>query len=188
MREATVSKGTADAYRIRSAIGNFAAVYVEHGQRGDDPSSQWVRITSTGDFGNYGTFWGSVGGNYVDFLKRIDFDYVMKNLKNYKHMEFDFDASVQNVKREICEMRKRNEIDAEEARKAFDISIGVETCGEERFIGDLLESRLSFFDECWQWVAVKRPNSDCVGFWEEIWPLFLKKLSEVADTQPVIAA
>jgi len=181
-RESSVTKSQADVFHVRTENGEYATIFIQHGAHSSNTVSAggfWGRIAVLSSFGTYSSYWGACGNEFPRFLAGLNFDYAMKNMTDYKHLEFDKDASIINVKREIINDRRNGE-PKELMREAWDSLVTMQDWdSRDLFIRELMDSGCRYFNECCEWATVDRYRSDCVGFWEQIWPLFIGELIKV---------
>ncbi len=163
-----------ERYLIRVG-GEWAYIYVDEANG---------VFTSYSSFGNYAYQWRSIGGRTLKaFLSGLDFDYFMgKTRRDYRR--FDYDATVEGIKEYIVDGRRQGSLTKDEARAAW------------RDLEDISDENSSdrFFDAfCWSKplmhvygsdicdIARERPDPDSRGFWQKIWPEFLKKIAVTAE-------
>jgi len=120
----------------------------------------------------------------LQFLTSLDCDYFMKKARNAKHMVFDHKATARALKSALLERRRHGAISKTIARCLRDLvedAADQWPTSEERF----MESLYADYD-CYKvfgpdmYDMVRRELApDCKGFWETIWPEFLKKVAQV---------
>ena len=84
-------------------------------------------LTITSSFGTWSHGWASPGGDPIAFLKELHKSYLLGKLAQGK-TEFNCDQFQKAVQRQIIEERRNENIDAEEAREAWDYLL--EVCEE----------------------------------------------------------
>lgn len=147
----------------------------------------WVRPNNVGnvlhggeilinsDYGTYAYSWGNMGSPLKDFLCRIGRDYIIDKLTNGNDTEFDFDASLTAVKKEIRRMRKKHEITRAEAHEAMD-ELPSEDEGRDQFIRRLWDMDL-FKDGDPPTEFVKELECPQItGFYKNVWIPFTEHL------------
>jgi hypothetical protein len=122
-------------------------------------------FSTVSDYGNYGYWWGDVGGNgdIRSFLLRSDRDpdYFQNKLDPSEH--YDGEATVNAIRKLVIDLRRRKEIGKDEAREEYD------------------NARLARHDFSeWYWtistveipsdVYETRPNPQVVAFMREVMP------------------
>lgn len=150
--------------------GEWAYIYI------DDETGIFCAYSS---FGIYAHQWCAIGTSSMKkFVAGLDFGYFMGKTRP-DYMKFSFEASVENVKNYICEHRRNGNCSKDEARDAWeDISAFEPTESANVFLNEAhLTDSVSFiygydlYDIC-----VEKPDSDSRGFWNIIWPEFLKQI------------
>lgn len=121
---ASTSSGTNDEKREKSPILFWRYYLPGPQQRG----FEWAEIvlTSNGmfatvsDYGNYAYAWRDTGcADFRDFIVQIHADYLCSKISPRR--EYDGEATIANVKREILDLRRRCSIDAVLARSEWDL-------------------------------------------------------------------
>ncbi|WP_024516941.1 hypothetical protein [Bradyrhizobium sp. Tv2a-2] len=172
-----------DRYIVRGAGPHkleWAFIYL------DEETGVFSAYTS---FGTYAYCWSHIGtATLKEFLSDIEFGYFMgKTIGRRDYMEFDFHATIKGMKDYIKERRRDGAVDKVEARDAWDDVERIENRQSvELFVEDVYDSRpichayRHDFDE----VIRNRPSPQCVGFWQVIWPEFLKQIAPPPSPAP----
>jgi hypothetical protein len=120
----------------------------------------------------------------LQFLGRLDCDYFMKKTRNGKHMVFHMDETVKALKQKVIDARRQGNCQKQEARHAWNAieDTAEDFADESGFLNALyrdpdIEAALGC-DDFWEW-SRHCLAPDCKGFWEVIWPEFLKKIAQV---------
>jgi hypothetical protein len=168
-----------ERYSLRGEHGCWATIALRGWER---PSTSGImhggEILINSDYGNYAYSWGNMGSTLKWFLVSIDRGYLLDKLAGLSLYEFDFDASVARVRREIIRERRDRSIDAEEAREAWH-QIPCEDCGKDLFINALFGCE-PLGDEPWHFVE-QRERPALVGFYDHVWMPFVEHLrAEIA--------
>ncbi|KVO11762.1 hypothetical protein [Burkholderia ubonensis] len=130
-------------------------------------------ILINSDYGNYAYAWGSMGCPLKQFLIEIDRGYLLNKLAGLSLYEFDFDASVERVKREILQQRRDGSLDRDEAREAWN-DIPSDNQGKDLFINELF--RIDCLgEEPWHF-AKERERPELGGFYKHVWTPFTEHL------------
>jgi hypothetical protein len=129
--------------------------------------------------GTYAYCWTHIGTKTLkEFLSRLNFDYFMgKTRRDYRR--FDPEATVKSIKEYIIEQRKVVALDRDEARKAWADAEDLYQQDQNEFFNELCSSRplMKVYDGDYCDIACNRPDGDSRGFWQKIWPEFLKKIA-----------
>jgi hypothetical protein len=178
--QASVTKATVDKYEVRSASGDHASIYVESGQHVDDPDPNggWGRITIQSSFGAFAYYWGSCGRDFGKFLAGLDFDYAMKNLRNYRHRVYDHRETKTHIRKVIIDDRKKHDLTKDQARKAWVCLREADGYDQPFLIQHLMNSGLLFYADVAQWGPMTKYDEECVLFWKHIWPLFIAEITK----------
>lgn len=155
-------------------------------------------ITIQSSFGTWGYVWTACGVPFKQFLLRAEFDYVFTKFMGTKLERHDGDGTMQQLKRDILEKRRRNHLDRDEAREVWDavawerdrIECDPTSCGYALMevasqIGQRHPMHEDFADPC-AWPRITKPDAQAVGFWRELWPSFLAELRR--EAQPAAQA
>lgn len=102
------TKGTADRYTIKWQ-GGWAVVFL----------TEDGFFSAISDYGNYSYHWGSPGRPFKEFVIGLldDPRYFMCKVSK---MGFDYDTSLNNIKRDVLKARRVGDIDSEDARICMD--------------------------------------------------------------------
>ncbi len=172
-----------ERYEIKNEHGDFEATiairgWTEVGIRGDTHEHGKIIISSA--YGSYSTYFGSMGKPLKQFLLGVDLHYILNRLEPASMYEFDFDATVAAVKRELLKERRRQFMEADRARKIWD-EIPTEADSRDGFIQRMMCCRSAFLNvEPWHWTK-ERMKPSLVGLGRNVWDPFIAHLrAEVA--------
>ena len=110
------------------------------------------------------------------FLCNLNMDYFLKKCLGNDYLEFDCEATIREIKSDIIRNRRYASIEHSVAREIWDSLRAVDAnnasamlveMGEDAFdymVGELYDHDRSLLP------IMNRPNGQCVGFWERIWP------------------
>ena len=177
----TCKRVSSITYALRSG-GEYADITIR-----EWPGGGSIGIQSS--FGSYANTWNAVGDEpFRKFLCGLDMSYFFSKCIGSDCLEFDCEATVKEIKREIIKFRKEDEIEHGVAREIWDslpdlnASSGyemVDGMGEHAFDKMVVElyggdrSAIPF---------MTRTKCDCRNFWEQIWPcaceVWRKELAE----------
>lgn len=157
-------------------------------------------ITIQSSFGTWGYIWTACARPFKEFLCGIEFDYAFTKFMGLKLDRFDGEATLREIRRDIIERRRSGSLDKSEARDAWGL-VGDEDeriASDDRTaygyamwdIGSRLDDRhpmRDYFNDPSGWPNVTRHDSQAVGFWRELWPVFVQALRDEAAA-PAIAA
>lgn len=175
MEKYSVSKGRAEVYRIvLSEVSGWADITIEEHYNGGS-------FKAVSDFGNFCCVWTNIGTcSFKYFLANISFDYFMAKTYGPDYIELDASGTVNEIKYEILSLRRERLIDRREARSLYDrvnTSLSIPFDDSDEYL-DILKSlgiTEQLFAKHFQsrdLPIVNRYNSDCLMFWEYIWPCF----------------
>lgn len=150
-----------------------------------------IHLMIWGDFGPWEHYWSHAGGlehRWWSWLEKLDFDYLMKKLTERGwFMEFDFEASKARILSEIIRLRRSLDLDADEAREAYDRIAGLEKVSQEMFIREVGELEYApfrygpksshkerVFDDFYE-MYLDRVAPRAEFFWKEVWRPFIEK-------------
>lgn len=163
-----------ERYIIRGAgnrRGEWAFIYL------DEEKGTFSAISS---FGNYAHIWSHRGGETLkEFLRDLEFDYFMGKTRGLERERFDFKATIKGMETFVKDQRRQGALSKEEARDAWDDIEALEYGDSvDLFVADVYDSDAicTAYGHDFEGVIVNSPDPQCVGFWEAIWPEFLKQL------------
>ncbi|SAK98475.1 hypothetical protein AWB80_07530 [Caballeronia pedi] len=134
-------------------------------------------ILINSDFGNFAHRWNHMGMPIKDFLVKIGRNYLLDKLAPGDVVEFDFDASLDSVRRHIIKQRRAGVLDHDDARSAWN-DVPTNHSSKEIFTYLLTEGeyfRCIDFDTI-EGMLVERENVQLVGFYDAIWIHFVEQL------------
>jgi len=164
----------------------FYAVSVPNG-------AEWARIWITddgcfftiSDYGNYGFWWHAASGDFRKFLCGVDADYLTGKLADGAR-EFDGEASVKAIRRQIVEGRRSGSFTRGEAAYEWDL---VHPKPDRRLAGCGRYSHMDSDVAAHEWyletdfrdvseLLCYRKPIQLQMFVEKLWPLFVEKLKD----------
>lgn len=173
MSTISVTKQTCEYYHIRNGYTWADIAFIVRNKQVD------VLINS--DYGHFAHNWISCGQNPKAFLCSMGKDYAMQKLSNYQSMEIDMDECMKDLKRSIIEARRNGELDAEQAREAWEQM--TEDWDNYSSSYDIACSKLVdneyfevVFGDYEALPSSKRMKPECEGFWDKIWVPFVEEL------------
>ena len=167
-----------ERYDVHTERGEWAATialreWVRPNNRNDELHGGEILINS--DYGTYAYSWGNMGSPLKEFLCRIGRDYIITKLTNGNDTEFDFDASIKAVKKEIRRMRKKHEITRAEAQEAMEDLPGDDE-GQDQFIRRLWDHELFKDGDPPTEFVCERECPQITGFYKYVWIPFTDHL------------
>lgn len=137
---------------------------------------------SQGSYGTYAYCWSHIGERTLkEFLSGLTFSYFMGKCAHHKYKP-DVDKTLRSMKEHVIYVRREQVRTKEEAREVYDLLKGL----EDEYNGsvDLLLQHLYgeeiaievLGDDLYEFTSYSY-SSDCVGFWEHMWPKFLDQIS-----------
>lgn len=199
MAENRVHKdASGEAYRIRTAGHEWATIVLFGWQStgNDGTPRECGEILINGGFGQWAYSWGHMGVPFKQFLLKVERGYIAGKFMGSKAYKFDGELTVRELRQRLLAWRQCGDLDKEEARQLWDYieerQVELESSTHD-FVGamqqaetELVPSRalLRFLQEPWEHLA-ESLDIQFVGFWREIWPVFLEQLR--LETQEVPA-
>jgi len=161
----------------------------------------WANIAlheATGSFlcsGDYGSFCHQWPPAYrvvslKKFLAGVDRSYFMEKTRGACWKVFSVEKTLECLRETILEHRRHEGLDKHAAREAWDDlrsaeewDLGYGTNATHFYhIIDALPSVMKAIGPDMMDIARTEPSSECVGFWERVWPKFLEQIEpEIAD-------
>jgi hypothetical protein len=180
-----VAKRLDDAIVIKVSDGFDGGLFcIRTGVRND---SRWVELTIHSSYGNYGYFWsntGDAGSTAIDFLGRVDRDYLMNKLvENGNYMRFDAELTADGIREWIRQSRRDRSIEKAEAREMYDAVEEAEGDSQRFFEALKDECETLFWKHSLYELSRDAPDRAAVQFYETLWPAFIAELSR-DTTQP----
>jgi len=198
----SVTKTTgADVYSVRNK-GEWATIVVREWSDRRKDGTDWPRgeILINSTFGSWSQYWNAPGMRFRKFLIDLDFDYVFGRFMGHALEQYDGDATLAKLQRELLGLRRRRRICEEAARYTWNeidshacsmresvegwvngchaVQSECESSWAARHIPSSELSDISdLFDEPWH-LTETRDHPQAVGFWHDIWPLFVTALRE----------
>lgn len=148
-------------------------------------SDSWS-FSCLSDAGNFTYRWPyEENRTFKKFLTQIDMGYLMRKIEP-RASEFDYEATIKNVKQHLFESRRSKDIDKKEAREVYTI---IENLDYENSV-DLVLYQLvkghEYFSDDYTWTAelvVKNHTPGAITFTELVFPLLQEALrAECVDS------
>jgi hypothetical protein len=172
-----------ERYSVRGDHGVWATIALRDYERPNNTGERLHggEILINSDFGEYAYSWGNMGSPLKQFLCRIGRNYVIDKFTNGRDTEFDFDASLAAVKKEIRSMRREREITRAEARDAMD-DLPSEDEGKDQFLRELWNMDLFTDGDPPFEFLLERERPQITGFYKHVWTPFVEHLrAELAN-------
>lgn len=143
-------------------------------------------ILINSSFGAWAHRWNACGMPFKKFLADINFQYLFEKLMGHGLHYFDCDGTVRYVRNEVLKYRKSRDIDAKEAREIWtgiDDYVSCQRTSQNSFIQAMQSIAYEYdlpcleLSEPWHMAQII-DNPQAVGFWHDIWPLFIAKLKQ----------
>lgn len=167
-KTATVTTNRVTRYLVRSGY-DYGAVFIECGETS-------ATVSTVSSFGSYGYHWSNTGPDPRGFLRRMPFESLASKFLGNDSLVFDRDAQEREMKREIIDQRKQNEMDKVTAREVWDeVQAILTNCSgnSEEFYRELILTDFAFsclYNADHGSVHVcTMPEPQLVGFWSDIW-------------------
>jgi hypothetical protein len=188
-----VKKTQRECYEVR-ADHEFANITIDCWQRQANVGTKHEGTYYCGEivihssFGTWGHTWGACAVPFKQFLAEVEFDYVFTKFMGTELRRFDGEVTLREVRREILEQRRNNRTTTDEAREAWDLVAEEESriessetdCGYA--LHDIASSLSDdhpmhdYFADPMSWPRCTKPDIQAVGFWRELWPLFIEAI------------
>lgn len=160
-------------YRVIN-VYECGSFFVAHG---DETDNQWVKVSIISDYGNFGYYWSHTGSPWDKFLANISFDYAMnKFMGKDLYRPLSITDSCDKLKQIIIDARRnQGELTKQQARDMWYHTDPYDyECSPEHF-------RYALSHNCEQICDLNLPDSvfnevnpQAKGFWEKLWPEFIK--------------
>lgn len=179
----------ADSIRFFSVWenGEWGSFFLRSGilERDDQEPQYWCELTCRTAFGCVGHFWGHMGRPADKFLTEVSKDYVLKKLWGADSTVFCGSEAWAYARRLILDDRRHGDLSQEQARDRWDDLEHEDWGNEADFI--------SFVHRC-DWIYLhlveggggtigKVPNPQAEGFWNDLWPGFIRQLNAGGPTR-----
>lgn len=175
----TVKKTMIENYTLHFGHGDMAKINLECWKGGGAFSA----ITS---YGNYGYMWNSIGQrHFKEFLSGLNFDYAMGKLTSDggNMMMADTERTQKEIRKDIIEKRKSEEIDKDSARTYWDETDGISGINSSIELGNYF-GHCNFSNDLYDgWpgeFVFEKPSYQVEGFWREVWgrmlPIWKKEI------------
>lgn len=160
---------------------------------------EWAYITldeQTGCFmahGSFGTFayvWHNRGPRSLKtFLAGLSYDYFFGKTAASRGEVFCAEKTLAAIRSHVLESRRDGSVGPLTARAAWDDLAMIDAVGQVTFFDMLTGSDevMKILDGDYYDLARTRPDPQCVGFWEAIWPAFLAEIAPAPAPESVAA-
>jgi hypothetical protein len=139
-------------------------------------------FSSYSSFGSYAYCWAHRGSDTLkDFLRDLEFDYFMGKTRGRDFERFDFYATIKGMREFVADARRQGELTKAEAREVWTDIEELECDSTESvdlFVDRVYASKAigEAYGHDFGNVICNSPDRQCKGFWDVIWPEFLKQL------------
>lgn len=178
-------KSTADCYLVqnRGEHGRFFLTEGYSKNPGERNGHYWCVLACHTAFGTVGYTWGSMGSPAAKFLGSLNKSYALGKLFGDKEQIFCVDEAVKQMKASLLDSRRQRDIDRDEAREAFDTLRYLDN--EHEWHAAVMNNTIMYEKACdgGRFGMVINPQAE--GFWEYLWPDFIKQLTHIEE--PVTA-
>lgn len=149
---------------------------------------EWARIwltddgcfSTVSDYGNYGYWWGSPGGEFRRFLTGCGPDYVLTKLTSGRQQKINGQKSVERIKEYILSHRRDGDWDKERARDEWRL-----ICGNSDL--DDIFNQVHWYEQttidCPYEYFVYEGSQQAAAFVQELWPLFVEELRKELEAE-----
>ena len=174
--ELNIVKSTIEVYRIRKDNAWLSDISV-------DGQGRKVRITVASIHGNWSYYWGACGEDYKTFLVSLDIHYVARKTKNNGF--FDVEKAVAELKGNIIECRKEEDITAKEARSYYDAAKHLASYSDiNEYEYEHSQSSLINFGSGYPTLSFSI-DPRFRQFWQTSWKAFIEKIKEEIEVAKV---
>lgn len=168
-----------------------AEFYHVRNEREGRPGYEWAVIfiheptgtfSAVSSFGNFAYIWRARGSETLkQFLADLEYGYFFGKTSASRGNRFDPEESSKNIKRLILDRRREKSIDKVDARYAWRKAEELDGLDNEgAFFHDAHSSpsfdRVLTHDDFMD-IGAHGRDPQCDGFWQEIWPQFLKQIA-----------
>lgn len=147
-------------------------------------SDAWM-FSCLSDAGNFSYRWPyEEHRTFKEFLTQIDVGYLMRKIEP-RAKEFDFEATVKNIKQKLFESRRCGDLNKYESRAIYVVIQDLEyETSEDLVMHQLIEGHEWFSDDyCWTAdLIVKKHTPEVITFTEVVFPLFQEALKIELET------
>lgn len=169
--EVTISKSTAEIYKLRGTDGSFANITLDYSDREEG------RVSISTDFGVWSNYWGSCGSPFKEFLIGLDMHYAANKFGECRW--FDLQATLLGLKsriRDNAENKQHKRILIDELRSLGDCD------NKDQFVAQMwnCSELMKFEDGCPDMVTSVSPGFN--RFWHLLWKPFVEALKEELET------
>lgn len=168
---------TLESFIVRSADRfDYATFIVLQRHAANELRSGYYLLAIESSYGNgYAYAWGSPGSCFYSFLIRQLDDpwYVAGKMCQGEQESIDWEASAENIRRHICEQRRRGDLSREEARQAWP-----EALFESETCYSYWCREQEALSETWE-LLVSKPGPryrDFMALHKAFWPAFCEQL------------
>lgn len=168
----SIIKSTVECYKIRSKENSTWADIVIDSKE----NSTNGRIQIVSDYGDYQYYWSACGMPFKKFLIELEKGYFASKVGADKY--FDNAATLTSYKIDILHERRKDNIDNEFARKAFEEIKELKDLNKDEFCYYLNKANflMSFYNYCPEFFYTFDPCFEI--FWRKLWPIFINTLKE----------
>lgn len=177
----SVERKAAVCYEVRNE-GEWGTFYVREGVRLKDPliggeDRHWVELSCHTAFGDVGHSWPNTGGDAQWFLSKLSEDYLLGKLWGAELQVFDLDDALVDAREHIRTARREGSISKDKARELTQRFDPDEIITHEQF-QELIYCDSFLTELLWEAGCGKVQNHQATGFWNKLWPEFIKGLNE----------
>ena len=179
MRDATaIERKPAVAWTLRNC-GDFAEIFVRHGQRRDRSGpNTWVTVSIVSSYGDWGYFWSHCGHRpWWRFLADLDRQYAMEKFMGDGYRLASVEATLKGMRANLIERRRGGDLSAEAARGAFDV-LALHDGGDSLDAVMHAASGTRAFGDCYFDMVRTEVSPQAIGFWDTFWTPWVAHLRE----------
>ena len=166
----TCTKDTAVVYKFRLKGFGWANISIR-----EWPDGGAIDIQS--DYGNYANTWYAIGsGPFRKFLCGVDMGYFFNKCLGNAYLEFDCEATIREIRKDIIRDRREGNIEHDAAREIWESLDDLDTNSAYGMLAEMGEDAFDYMvDELYghdrsMLPNITRPKCDCTNFWQQIWP------------------
>ena len=163
-----VTKQNVVVYQLRElGRGGWADITIDEGEKSG-------RISIASDWGNWSNYWGACGESFIDFICDLDIHYFAGKVGMNRWI--DADATMRSWKRQVLEARRREDIEADEAKEIYIEFMELQDCSGRELITAAYEKEYigKFFE--YQMDTIYDIDPSFKSFWEHAYLPFIEYL------------
>lgn len=178
-----VKKSSVEKYSVRNGY-EYATICLDEWRRSEGGAARHGgEILILSSYGTFAHEWTACGEPFKQFLLGVGYHSFMRKCLGKNAEVFDGEATFKAVVKRVLEARRNGDLWKSDARHLYDELQFRQSDLEASAGGFLLniqlvssnEAQESLFEDAYDMLREKR-NPQAVGFWENLWPVFVEEL------------